>query len=77
MGTGACTAGGSDGSDGSTVVVCGGAGMTGWVIEGGRDVGVSNLGGGVDELPLCGEDPEVELEEDHGSRRRLADLGRC
>jgi len=69
MGPGTCTAGGSDGSG---VVVCGGASTTGRVAEAGGDVGVGKLVVGAGDTPLCGDDPGIELREDHGSRRRLA-----
>ena len=42
----------------------------------GGDVGVGNLVVGHGELPPCREDPGAELPQDHGSGRRLADLGR-
>ena len=72
-GTATCTAGGFDGPG---VVVCGGTGTTGCVIEAGGDAGSGNLVLGAAELPPCREGPAVGLREDHGSRRRLANLGR-
>jgi len=70
VGSGSCnsTACGS-GSSGGGIGVTGGDRARG----GGADVG--NLVG-VGELPPRGDDPEVELRENHGSRKRLANRGR-
>ena len=70
VGIGICTAGGSNSSG---VVVGEGVGATGWASSVGGDVVVGNLVVVAGGLPPCGDDSEVE---DHGSRRRLADLDR-
>jgi len=71
VGEGAIGDGGAIGS-GATG---GGARGCGCVTSRAGDVGVGNFVVGVGELPLAG-DAAVELREDHGSRNRLADLGR-